>query len=371
MDVSTVQSDLEKAGFELHSSVTSVTGDISHLLFQAVISEKGSQETPVTKIVRYESDLEKSEDSRESIFGGKISLKREAAIYDLARKQGLPAVATWGPYKGSERDFLVTYVPEGKTWKQYVDEGADFAAMRGRHLFVVSQIGSYLAKAHRAEFPMFGDVMPFGLEAHSSQSKYSDRLSEIITHNIDNPAHKEFFNPTQLDLLNAYFNKKLGEYAFLGMPEGSVQPRSVFVLANIHRWNVRMDEAGRINYMDGFNFAQAAPAAAEFAAILLQATNTELASVEETQNRLLAAYRENGGVVDLNNPQSRLEIELLTANHFFRAATKYSTLNNQDGSPDEMRRGWATVFRDRILPPIIWKGQIDYDLNSETLNKKK
>ena len=372
MDVSTVERDLENAGYEVHNQVTSFPGDISHLLFEATIFQRDSGEVPVYKIVRYESDLEKG--GRESVYGGQISLQREAAIYDLARKQGLPVTSTWGPHKGSERDFLVTLKPEGVTWKKYVDEVSIKGTKKERHFFILDQLGAYLARAHQVEFAMFGDVMPSGVDPHEGHQDYHHRLAEVVKRNLANPAHQEFFDERQMGLMESYFSHKLIEHKISA--KGNEKP--VLVLANVHRGDVYVDNSdsnwekkGKIVQMDGFNFAQAAPSATEFATVFLQITDTSIAGVEETQKRLLDAYRANGGTVDLDNPRSRLQVEILTANHFLRAATVYSSMKLPNGKPDEMRREWGRAFKEDILTQIVFNSRIHYDLNSKLLNQKK
>ncbi len=362
MDLDGAVKAIESAGYTV-ASANQIENDIGHDKFAVRISGKEFGNHEVSYHATFQSDLEQHRGGRqvESLFGGEISPGREAAIYTLARHNGIPALDM--KVIPGDPDFLLQEMPVGCDLKSYVvgiDAKEDRASI---YLKAVRNVGALLARAHSVEFGRYGDVTgaPGRAFVVNGRSDYTDRLNDIVSHNLAWNPHEVLFTSEELAEVRNYLRSMLDKTDFEGIASPS------FVLANLHRGNVYVDdETGtEIIGTDGFNFAQAAPPVAEFYNAFWQFADPTIVTAQEAHNALLEGYWQEGGRFNPNSPTNQAVMDILTVNHFLRAATLYAA------KPDDpMRNRWGERFKDEILLPTVRGDVISHDHFGTIINEK-
>ena len=330
---------LESEGFEVHSIFPCPTG-VSHHNFDVWLSDDSE---PQRYVARFESDLGKSNGRRiDTIYGGVMSLEREAALCKLVREKAeLPAPEIKGPYTKSEPFILAEYML-GKLWGEYLQQ-QNYSCRA--FLNSLELLGEDVGKAHSVTFDAFGDVT--GNYVDNPNANFSARLEQIIRRNLQNNGDK--FRTNERKKVEEYFRTALNDVKKLLENE-----KPVLILADIHSNNFMVDAVGKpIGYFD-LEFCQAGVPALEIYNLSLQLFplfNQDLFT--EARNAFLRGYRTNGLRYEPNESKNKEVEKVLAANHFFRAAAVYQKFT------EGPRVGWADNFK-KILFGIIDDGMIDY-----------
>lgn len=358
MDATQAQDTIQRAGYTVHH-LEPAKADIGYDKFLVLLSGK-SLDRPSTFTASFQSGLEKKwgEKTVEALFGGEISLAREADIYHFAHKARLPAPQVrleGSDAEGSTLPFLLEEVLAGKPLKEYV-AALPSERREGAYYEAVHKVGALFAQAHQAFLlEAYGDIA----SPQNDTPHYLRRLRDIVSHNLAWNGHERVFSAAELDKVRTYFKAALDNL------EGVSFEKPCFVLANLHRGNVLLNESGEISGISQFNFAQAGIPAAEFYNAFWQFADKDVAPTTEVHAFLVKGYNDAGGQFDPKNETKEQVMRILDVNHFLRAATLYATKAN-----DPMRNRWGKRFKDEILFPIIERGEVDYDLFSGIINEK-
>ncbi len=370
MDAKTAESHLFAAGYSAISPIEPVKSDIGHYQFKAVLVPIDAPEEVLPQEVKvsFQSDLEKKWDqtTRESIYGGEISPQREAVIYDLARRLGLPAPKITLVTQDTPVPFLLESILPGQPLKEYISS-LPTENRNEAYLQAMEKVGDLFAKAHiLGGFRHYGDVV--GLlpdDVANRNSSYADRLRNVLAYNLGFNGHEEAFSPSELRKIRSSVQAGLQDLKELEATLG--MPGPVFVLANLHRGNVLLNEEGEITGISQFNFAQAAPPAAEFYNAFWQFADPEVSPYTlEVHSALMHGYKLQGSKAFFN-PDDLVDkkiMNLLTINHFLRATTIYSSKKD-----DPMRNRWGSRFKSEILFPAL-EGHLEYDTFSRITSEK-
>ncbi len=332
--------------------------DIGHDKYRVMLD---GHENPF--VASFPSNLERAWGQRtiESLFGGEISLEREANIYALARECGLPA-----PRIRQHGTFLLENVMPGKTIKEYVSSLPP-EEREAAYLDLVKHVGFVFARAHSKIFSAYGDVgiVEEGrVSVDNAREDYTDRLSDILTHNLAWNGHERSFTHRQLETVRAFVRETLDDLSNRGMDifKDKFAPR--LILANLHRGNVYVTD-GKITGISQFNFAQAGHPAAEFYNAFWQFADADVAPTPDVHQALLEGYKGGGRTFDTDDLRNRKVMRLLDVNHFLRAATIYATKRDEP-----MRNRWGKRFKKEIVLPLVNGEEPDYDLFSRIINEK-
>lgn len=332
---------LESEGFKVHS-ISLCSNGVSHYNFDVMLSNNFSLE-PQRYVTRFESDLGRSDGGRvDLIYGGKMSLEREAALCTLVReKAGLPAPKTTGPYTKAEPFILAEYM-SGRLWGEYLQQQS-----YSRQVFLKSLelLGEDVGKAHLVTFDVFGDVM--GTYVDNGVRLFSTRLEQVIQWNLQNNGDK--FSERERKHSEKYFTSMLQK---IGETIKEDKPR--LILADLHTNNLMVNSDGKPSGYFDLEFCQAGVPALEVYNVSLQffaLFNLELFS--EAQNAFLKGYRVSGLDYEPKDPKNKQVELILAANHFFRAAASYQRFT------EGPRAGWAAKFKE-IFFDIVENGTIDY-----------
>ena len=135
------------------SQITRIPEGSNHYVFDVVLGGGGKAICKFPKVRYTERELVK--DSIDTLFGGKLSLKREAFLYSLVRDCGLPAPEVYGRHCSPHGNFIVVEKcpvhPSGGTCRnRTTPSGPSWIPWRNWADF---------AKLHQLSFPSFGNVM--------------------------------------------------------------------------------------------------------------------------------------------------------------------------------------------------------------------
>lgn len=332
---------LETEGFKVHF-ITPCQNGVSHHNFDVMLSENSSSE-PQRRVARFESDLGRSDGRRvDLIYGGKMSLEREAALCSLVReKAGLPAPKTTGPYTKAESFILAEHMP-GQLWGEYLQQ-QNYSCQA--FLNSLRLLGEDVGKAHSVTFDAFGDLM--GTYVDNGVSNFSTRLEQVIQRNLQNNGDK-FSEPERMRA-EKYFASTLQK-----IEKATKKDKPRFIFADLHPNNLMVYSDGKPSAYFDLEFCQTGVPALEIYNVSLQffaLFNLELFS--EAQNAFLKGYRASGLDYEPEDPKNKQVELVLAANHFFRAAASYQKFT--EGS----RAGWAAKFKD-IFFDIVDNDIIDY-----------
>lgn len=370
MDLDQAKNSLGAAGYTVHS-IQSTRADIGHDKYTVSVTGNEFAEPKVIN-ASFQSELERrvGEQQYDSLFGGTISPAREEAIYRVARSVGIPAPVVTIARAIGEEPFLLEEQPSGTTVKEYV-MALPQDQRKEAYLDIIHKIGALFARAHSHRFEHYGDV--WGSEViDNATTNYTTRLKNILALNLAFNPHDQAFNPAELTETRKYAQDKLQSLNGMTLDDITFDGHTVihdasavFVLANLHRGNVHVDENREIVHAGQFNFAQAGKPASEFYNAFWQFADAAVAPTADVHKALVEGYTTNGGKIDLDNPATKAIMDLLTLNHFVRAATIYSL---KQGDP--IRNRWGQRFKDDILFPLMRDGTVDYDTFSTIINEK-
>lgn len=370
MDIAGAQHALEKAGYTVHS-MQPVQADIGHDKYAASIVGNEFADPKIVN-VSFQSGLEQRVGpvQRESLFGGEISPVREEGIYRVARSLDIPAPVVTVTHPVGGDAFLLEEQPSGRSVKEYV-MGLPEERRREAYIESVKNIGALFAHAHTHKFGHYGDVLGSDIVGNATLD-YGTRLRNIWATNLAFNPHDQAFNPSELAEVRTYVQDKLQFLNGVSLDDtlfdghtAVTDSSAVFVLANLHRGNVYVDNQGNIVHVAQFNFAQAGKPASEFYNAFWQFADAAVAPTADVHAALVDGYKTAGGKLNLENDATRGIMDLLTLNHFVRAATIYTLKKD-----DPMRNRWGQRFKDEILFPLIREGTVDYDTFSRIINEK-
>ncbi len=350
MDPESAQKLLSEAGFNVEQ-ISPCSGGISHHNFDVIINSEGWRQR---YIARVEADLGRSSGRRaDTIYGGEMSLGREAASCRLVReKAGLPAPEVYGLYHTMPEFLLMEYLP-GTHWSTYLQQ-QNYSLQS--YLHSLELLGEDVGKAHRVQFGSFGDVA--GSIVLNQTNSFSQRLERIIRRNM------EINGPSLADRerrqAETYFQQ-----AWDTLSEMRGYQKPTLVLADVHPTNIFVDAKGKPTGYFDLEFCQAAVPAVEMYNLSLQfygLFNPEVFPL--ARGALLSGYNKTAPEpYNPDQPENQLLEQVLTANHLFRAAAVYQQFTTG------LRVDWAERFR-KLLFYIIDEGKIDYAGFGEIMRSK-
>jgi len=271
------------------------------------------------------------------IFGGKISIFREAKVLELARTAGLPAskvivVAD----KGERGKILLVEKVNGVHFRDYLEKHNHSleSFLRG-----LNHLGATMAKAHSVHFDSFGAIQPEGIIP--GVKRYGEYLEKIMNRHFTDHLDivQRYFNPPELKEVFNYL-KKVIHYANNDLMHDHVKPS--FVLYDQHARNFFVHpETGVPTGFFDLEYGQSAHSNLEFGSLGVQLFGFYSAEyAKPAREAFMQGYVESHGPTEVENPM--LET-IHTVNHIFSAVKSY------DGFNDGIRNDWSKAFAKMIL----------------------
>ena len=294
---------------------------------------------------------------RDAQYNGLISLERDANMYALAGKAGLPTPSVLGYHDVEGIPFLVVEKLPGKHWKTFV-EGNNYSLEA--YLRSLEFLGQDVAKAHAVVLPSYGDMLSANCLQPAGIKNFAERLDHIFALKL---AKAETVLPTgEFARVKQYFAE--GVRAVSAQLEEGNGYKPVLVLTNLHPMNFLVDEQGKPSGYPDLEFSQAGVPALEMYNMGLQLFSYfDKPTFNLAEEAFFKGYTLAGGVYDRENSTNKQLEALLCGGHALSSVTFYQ------GAKDGLRDNWSAEFKD-ILFKVMGTGEMDYVAFADVIRQK-
>ena len=337
---------LTKEGYSV-SQVTLIPEGSNHYVFDILLSDGNSAICKFSKIRYTEQKLIK--ENTDTLFGGKLSLEREAFLYSLVKYSAkLPAPEVYGIHQSEVGDFIVVEKMPGESFKKYLHR-RNYSTESFLH--TMRALGRDFAKVHEITCASFGNVMADGLIDPQGLTNFSDRFSQVMDMRISLAEAKGALNPQELSWVRRFFDSKFND---LRETFDITNSPAVLVLTDFHGDNFFVDKNGiPCGYFD-LESCQAAPAALEFYGLhffLFNYFNED--AYHAARRAFYESYEQEGGKYAPKTPGDYQVIDFLSACRLLELTESYW------GYIDGLRDTWGERIK-ALLYDYMDSGKLDY-----------
>jgi aminoglycoside phosphotransferase (APT) family kinase protein len=283
----------------------------------------------------------------DTLFGGDLSLKRESALYALAKSAGVPGpqVYAWSP---ADPAYILMEKMLGKSYSAYLEETGFSKQVFLDSLFA---LGEDFAKIHQIRFNSFGDIQGEDEISPEGFTNFADRFSSIMEMRIDKAEKKGALLVEEANNARQYFRKQFEELKPLLSKEAK-PPTMVFT--DMHADNFFVDENGKPSGYFDLESAQAAPAELEFYGFRFFLFNYyDQATMEEAEAAFFMGYERAGGAFAPKTKEDHQLIDLLAGCRLLELTESYW------GYIDGLRDNWAVEIKT-ILQNYLTTNTVNY-----------
>jgi hypothetical protein len=337
---------LTKEGYSV-SEITQIPEGSNHHVFDILLSDGNSAICKFSKRRYTEQKLVK--ENTDTLYGGKLSLEREAFLYSLVKHSAkLPAPEVYGIHESEIGDFVVVEKMPGESFKKYIDR---HNYSERSFLHVMRALGRDFAKVHEITFSSFGNVMADGFIDPQGLTNFADRFSSVMDMRIKLAEAKGALNAQELCEVRTFFDDKFNDLRETFDIKSSP---AVLVLTDFHGDNFFVDENGiPCGYFD-LESCQAAPAALEFYGLhffLFNYFNED--AYHQAERAFYESYTQEGGKYAPNTPHDYQVIDFLAACRLLELTESYW------GYIDGLRDTWGERTKT-LLYDYMDCGKLDY-----------
>lgn len=300
-----------------------------------------------------------TEKHTDTLFGGELSLKRESALYTLARVSGqVPAPLVYSLCNVDEYDFIVLELMKGKSFREYVSEN-NYSV--DTFLRSIERLGQDFAKIQNFQFKSFGNIISETSIEPSNIDNFADRFSSIINNRIDKANTKGVFTSSELNLVNKYFTSKIDSFR----PYLDIKSKPpVMIFTDMHADNYFVDAHGIPSGYFDLESSQAAPAELEFYGFRFFLFNYfDKETMIKAESKFFKAYKNAGGKYA---PETQVDHELID---FLSACRLLELAESYWGYIDGLRDNWAIKIKLILLNYILYN-DLDYIALADIFREK-
>lgn len=337
---------LTREGYSV-SEITQIPEGSNHYVFDVLLSDGSSAICKFSKIRYTEQKLIK--ESTDTLFGGKLSLEREAFLYSLVKRSAnLPAPEVYGIHQSEIGDFIVVEKMPGESFKRYLHRSGYSSRA---FLDTMKALGRDFARIHEITFSSFGNVMADGFIDPQGIKNFSRRFSQVMDMRINLAEAKGALNTEELSRVRRFFDSKFDDFSETFDIRNSP---AVLVLTDFHGDNFFVDSSGiPCGYFD-LESCQAAPAALEFYGLHFFLFNYfDKDAYHQAEKAFYESYAREGGKYSPNTPYDYQVIDFLSACRLLELAESYW------GYVDGLRDTWGVRIK-ALLYDYMDCGKIDY-----------
>ena len=345
MDISAVRSVLVSAGYQ-PASLTAIQEGSNHDVFDVLLEDGRSVICKFAKVRHTELGIAAA--NTDTLFGGRLSLDREAHLLSMAKEQGgLPVPKVFGTHDS----------PLGKFIMVEKCPGISFTASQKAHgyrldffLSSLRALGADFGKLHRnIQFSSFGNIMSDCIEPGTAN--FADRFLSVTEMRIDRAVRKGTFTPAETEQVRSFFHSRFEELR----PRLTVEAAPpVMVFTDMHGENFFVDENGVPSGYFDLESSQAAPAALEFYGFrFFLFTFYDQETFAKAEEAFFSGYRAAGGPFAPKDDMDDALIRLLAGCRLLELAQSYW------GYVDGIRDNWAQEMKD-LLFQYMERDVVDY-----------
>jgi len=337
---------LTREGYSVRE-ITQIPEGSNHHIFDVFLSNGTSAICRFSRRRYTEQKLIK--ENTDTLFGGKLSLEREAFLYSLVKHSAeLPAPEVYGIHQSEIGDFIVVEKMPGESFKKYLQR-SNYS--KKSFLYTMRALGRDFAKVHEITFSSFGNVMADGVIDPKGITNFSRRFSSVMDMRINLAEVKEVFSPHELSEVRRFFDSKFNDLRETFDIRNSP---AVLVLTDFHGDNFFVDDNGMpCGYFD-LESCQAAPAALEFYGLHFFLFNYfDEDSYHQAKKAFYESYTQEGGKYAPKTPYDYQVIDFLSACRLLELTESYW------GYIDGLRDTWGERIK-ALLYTYMDSGKIDY-----------
>lgn len=347
IDTEKARAALEGCGYKLET-IHQIQEGSNHFVFDVVLSGNRPAICKFAKTRETESGL--SEENRDTLFNGILSLGREAYLFRMIRQEaGVPTPEVYGIHKSPYGKFILLERMTGISQKECMMKSGF-----SKQVFLDSMeyLGRDFAKIQNITFPTFGNIMEDSVIEPAGMDNFSDRFREVVDMRLKRCIQKQVFTDKETERTTTFFHNELERLR----PHfnADITP-PLLVFTDMHAENFFTDEKGiPTGYFD-LESAQAAPAALEFYGFRFFLFNYyDSACFQEAEEAFFKGYREAGGQHAPSCPEDEEAIDFLAGCRLLELAESYW------GYRDGIRDCWGEEMK-RLLFAYMDTGIIDYN----------
>lgn len=339
----TVLKALSKNGFSIKSLKT-LTGGSNHFVFSAKTLDSKDLIIKFPKIRK--TELAFSDGHKDTLFGGKLSLKRQSYLFDLVRNAGLPSPQVYGIYPTDQGDCIVVERSPGCNLMDYMENHSHSLDV---FLDIMKSLGNDFRDLHKTNFQSFGNIMENSIIQPSGVLNFADRYLPINDMILERCHIKGGINDKEYDELKLFFDEKFE--GFRKRLDIKNSPATL-VITDMHGDNFYVKDHKVSGYFD-VESCQAAPLEYELYGLrffIFNYYNTK--EFELAEREFWLAYTQGQSAYP--------DEETNTLIDFFSACRLLEIFQSYWGHIDGLRDTWGIRIK-KILFDYIDTGHIDYN----------
>ena len=347
IDVEKARKALTECGYTV-DAISQINEGSNHYVFDVTLAGGKPAICKFARVRETEEGL--SQENKDTLFGGTLSLGREAYLFRMIRQQAnVPTPEVYGVHDSPYGKFILLERMSGISQKECMVQSG-----YSKKVFLDSMkyLGRDFARIQNITFPSFGNIMEDSVIEPSDMTNFSDRFLQVVDMRLLRCHQKEVFTPSEQTVVTRFYHEKL-EALRPYFDKDKMPP--VLVFTDMHAENFFTDTQGvPTGYFD-LESAQAAPAALEFYGFRFFLYNFyDHTCFEEAEKAFFDGYQEAGGK---NTPSSVSDFEAID---FLAGCRLLELAQSYWGYIDGIRDTWGQDMKD-LLFHYMDTGVIDYD----------
>lgn len=332
-----VISQLKEIGYEVESISYNGSGS-NHHVYEVTTDNGKELIVKFTKVRHTEKGIQ--EENTDTMFGGKLSLKRESYLFDLIGSANLPTPKTYYINDKIEPNYIVISKCPGKDFIKWMEENN---YSKTKYLNSMKKLGIDFSNLHQLSFKSFGNIMVNSIIEPENINNFSTRYKSVNDMILSRCITKKVFNEKEHNLVETFFNNKF-DYFRARLDAKTNSP--TLAITDIHGGNFFVDNEGTPSGYFDVESAQAAPKEFElysFPFFIFNFFDTENIE-EEAKQAFLEGYT------------GEIDWELID---FFSACRLLELVQSYWGYIDGLRDNWGQKLKE-VLLEFILRGSLDY-----------
>lgn len=325
-------------------SIETLQGGSNHFVFSAkTIDSKDI----IIKFPRIrETELAFLDGNKDTLFGGQLSLEREAYLFDLIRNAGLPTPEVYGIYPTEQGDCIVVERSPGCNLMDYMEMNNHSLDV---FLDIIKSLGTDFKNLHNTRFQSFGNIMNNSVIEPHGILNFADRYIHINDMILNRCLLKGGINEAEHRQLKLFFYSKFK--LFHHRLDIKHSPATL-VITDMHGDNFFVEENKVSGYFD-VESSQAAPLEYELYGLRFFIFNYYNAKEFEHAERTFWLEYTQG---ESEYPDTETDALI----DFFSACRLLEIFQSYWGHIDGIRDTWGIRIKD-ILFEYINTGYINYN----------
>lgn len=337
---------LEKAGYNI-KNIHYIDEGSNHYVFDILLDNDKELICKFTKIRETEKDLD---DNIDTLFGGKLSLKRQGNIFNIVRNTAkLPAPEVYKILDSPYGEYILLEKMSGMSHKEYLEKENHSL---DSFLKSLELLGRDFATLHNSiTFPSYGNVEDYNIIEPAGKTNFFDYYKRVLDMRLTRAKEKDMFNDIEYNQVKEFFYNEFNKYySYLDIKK--VPP--VLVFTDMHGDNFFVDSNGKPSGYFDLESAQAAPAHLEYYGFRFFLFNYyDEDSFIKGEEAFFKGYKDNNGKyypkINIDNEI----IDLLAALRLLEISQSYW------GHIDGLRDDWGKRIKDLIFLYMKTK-KVDY-----------